>query len=383
MFNKIDINSVKLNNIILLSRMFGVGSKKGLEVLKKLNETKLLNNTLPEIADKLKLTPNVKSLFVSADYKISKHIIKDCNKHNIKILTYFDKEYPDVLRNLEAPPFLLYIKGTLPDFDNLPSISVVGPRKCSDFGEKAAFSLGYRLAKSGMIVVSGGAVGCDSFAHKGALKSGGITVLVLGCGIMSDYLPNNKAMREAISKTGCLISEYPPFEEPTKYTFPIRNRIISGLTLGTVVIEASERSGALITASHAMEQGKDVFVIPGNPTLYQYKGSNKLLRDGAKPLIDASDIFNEYLPDFPDKIDVKKAFERPEKIKNTKKIQKNFNETLSNEAKIVYNYLDKQIFTTDDLCGANLSSDDILSAITELEFEHLIEALPGGKYKKI
>ena len=155
---------------------------------------------------------------------------------------------------------------------------------------------------------------------------------------------------------------------------------MSGLSLGTVIIEAGKRSGALITANHALEQGKDVFVIPGMPNMKQYEGSNALLRDGAKPLLDTSDIFNEYIPLYSDKIDIEKAYKtvpKPEKVKNNKKI---LNVTLSNHAKIVYNCLDKEKFYPDDL-NTGLSPSDLLSALTELEMEFIVRALPGGQYE--
>ena len=193
-------------------------------------------------------------------------------------------------------------------------------------------------------------------------------------------MPENRHLRETISKNGCLISEYPPYTAATKYSFPIRNRIISALSLGTVVIEASLKSGSLITARLANEQGRDVFVIPGNPSLDNYKGSNALLRDGAIPLLNASDIFNQYLLKFPEHIDIEKAFleEKDERI--NEKIKKNLDIGLSKEAKIVYNNLNSQKFTVDDLLSLDLSDDQLLSALSELEIEGIIKALPGGIY---
>ncbi len=319
-------------------------------------------------------------------------IVNNCKDNGIDIISYGSKYYPFCLSVIENPPIVIYVKGRLPDFDNFPVISIVGPRKVSDFGKKAAFSLSFRLAKAGFTVVSGGALGCDTYAHAGALKAGGITVLVMACGILSDYLKENAGLRDAVSKSGCLISEYPPETNATRYSFPIRNRIISALSLGTVVIEAGEKSGSLITARHAYEQGRDVFVIPHSPKDKGCEGSNALLRDGAKPLIDSSDIFNEYIVRFPDKINIERAFSErilPEIEKKTEKIQKkeensqkNLNETLSKEAKIVYNYLDKQKFLPEDLIGTGLTSQELISALTELEMEFLIRAIPGGMYEK-
>ncbi len=307
-------------------------------------------------------------------------ILKQCKEDNIKLISYTDSKYPEALKEIINPPLVLYVKGELPDFDNTPSISIVGPRRVSDFGKRAAYSLGYRLARAGMTVVSGGAVGSDTYAHIGALKSGGKTVLIMGCGFNVNYLEENRALREHIEKHGCLISEYPPNTPITKFTFPVRNRLISALSLGTVIIEASTRSGGLITANHAIEQCRDVFVIPGSPEKAEYKGSNKLLRDGAKPLLDASDIFNEYIVRFPDKINIERAYEKEPKSTKTQKNKKILNETLSNEAKIVYNCLDTQKFYPDEL-NTGLDGNKLLSALTELEMEFIIKALPGGQYE--
>lgn len=307
-------------------------------------------------------------------------IIEQCKKSKIQLIKYDDAIYPDTLKTICNPPMVLYVKGSLPDFDNTPVISIVGPRKVSEFGKKAAYSLGYRLGKAGFTVVSGGAVGSDTYAHIGALKAGGKTVLVMGCGFNVSYLEENRALREHIENNGCLISEYPPDTPITRYTFPVRNRLISALSLGTVVVEAGARSGALLTANHAIEQGRDVFVIPGNPNAQEYKGSNALLRDGAKPLLDASDIFSEYISLFPDKIDIERAFKKEPKSENLQKNKKILNETLSNEAKIVYNCLDTQKFYPDEL-DTGLDSGKLLSALTELEMEFIIRALPGGQYE--
>lgn len=277
---------------------------------------------------------------------------------------------------------MLYLKGKLPNVDETPAVCIVGPRKSSEFGQKAAYSLGYRLASAGMTVVSGGARGSDFYAHSGALKAEGKTVLVMGCGIESDYLPENAALRRAVSENGCLVSEYPPFEGASKYTFPVRNRLMSALADAVIITEAGVRSGAVNTANHALNQGKEIFVIPGSPADENYAGSNALLRDGARPLLDISDILNEYLPRYPDKIDIEKAIKKRAKPEKTEVHKKLSIETLSNAAKIVYNQLNKPIFYPDEI-NTSLEPGDILSALTELEIEGLIRSLPGGRYELI
>lgn len=320
----------------------------------------------------------------------AEEIVKECNDSGIEIIPFGSEKYPYCLSVISNPPLLLYVKGNFPDFDKTPAICIVGPRKVSEFGKKAAYSIAYRLSSCGMIVVSGGALGSDSYAHSGALKSGGKTVLVMGCGINSSYLAENAELRNLVSKNGCLISEYPPKQLPTRYSFPVRNRILSGLCVGTVVIEAGQKSGALITAGCANEQGRDVFVIPGSPKQSEYIGSNALLRDGAKPLLDIFDIFNEYVLRFPDKINLEMLNNKIKIDKNNakdKKILKDnkklTNETLSKEAKIVYNQLNKHKFYPEEIKNTGLTSQELLSALTELEMEFIIKAVPGGQFELI
>ncbi len=370
-----------LSNLLILQSAFGAGSAKAHRYYKAFEDKGLLASSITDILKTDIISSADKDKVKSAKSAFTKILI-ECKLHGIWVLPITDKRFPERLRNIPVPPLVLYIKGELPQVDNEPLFCIVGPRKVSGFGQKAAYSLGYRLAKAGMTVVSGGALGADYYAHLGALKSGGKTIAVLGCGIANGYLPQNKKLRDTIAKNCCLISEYPPSAPAGKRTFPVRNRLLSGLSLGVLVVEAGEKSGALITARHACEQGRDVFVIPGNPTYKQYKGSNKLLRDGAYPLIDANDVFDMYLPSFSEKIDVLKAYE-PRIEKNSKKNTKKSCETLSKEAKIVYNYLDKPKFIADDLLPLGLSYDELLSALTELEVEHFIRAMPGGMYELI
>lgn len=374
--------NITLVNLIAIQQAFGAGSIKAVKIFTVLREADMLDDTL--FTSKIKEAIDAKDAdkILSVDIKKIYKIIEDCLKNNINTVTICDCEYPDRLRNIPDCPIVLYIKGEFVDIDNMPLISIVGPRKISDFGKKAAFSLAKRLGKAGMVVVSGAALGADTCAHKGALSVNAKTIAVLGCGICYDYLSENRSLREKISKNGCLVSEHPPYAPATKYSFPIRNRLISALSMGTVVIEASLKSGSLITARLANEQGRDVFVIPGNPTLDNYKGSNALLRDGAIPLLNAADIFNQYIGRFPEQIDVERAFAE-EAMDEGKKSQKNLQLGLSNETKMVYNNLNNQKFTADDLLNLNLSDDGLLSALTELEIEGLIRALPGGIYEVI
>ena len=376
--------------LIWLQLALGAGNIRAIKALQYFKNAKnIYNADLKERIKSKVFTKNELLKLQNTKLTEAEQIVKVCKDNGIDMIAYGTKGYPHCLSVIDNPPLVLYVKGDFPDFDNIPAISIVGPRKVSDFGKKAAFSLAFRLASSGITVVSGGALGTDTYAHAGALKSGNRTALLMGCGILADYLKENANLRNAVCEKGCLISEFPPHTPAGKHTFPIRNRLIAALSLATVVIEAGKKSGALITAKYAYEQGRDVFVIPGMPNKKEYEGSNALFRDGAKPLIDASDIFNEYIVRFPDKINIEKAYKnrilpdkKPDTEKKTKNSEKNLNETLSKEAKIVYNYLDKQKFFPDDISGTELSPQQILSALTELEMEFLIRALPGGMYER-
>lgn len=314
----------------------------------------------------------------------AEEIISKCKNEKISILTVADSKFPKCLKDIENPPICLYYKGVFPDFDNEPCVCIVGPRNVSEYGKGASFSLSARLARAGFIIVSGGALGTDTYAHKGALKYGMKTALFMGCGINFRYLPENEKLRKLIVKTGgCLISEYPPDTASLGAHFPVRNRLMSAVSGGTVLIEAKKKSGSLITANYAMEQGKDVFVVPGTPGKAEYEGSNILLRDGAIPVIDATDVIREYISRFPDKIDIERAYKqekREERNEKNIKVKKISDISLSKEAKIVYNQLDKVEFYADDLVGFGLSDDEIISVLTELEIGGVIRAVPGGKY---
>jgi len=378
--------------LVWLNEAMGAGNPRSITALKYFGDAqRIYNSSEQERIDSGVFTKHDLLKLKSTSLAVALKILTECKINDIEIIDMADKRYPTALSVIDSPPILLYVKGKIPDFNNLPSIAVVGPRKVSDYGKKAAYSLSFRLARAGFIVVSGGALGCDTFAHAGALKSGGVTVLVLGCGILSDYLLENKPMRDKIQEKGCLISEYSPKSAPSKFTFPVRNRIMAGLTLGTVVVEAGAKSGALITARHANEQGRDVFVIPGLPDSPHHKGSNALLRDGARALLDLSDIFNEYILRFPDKINIERAYNtkilendvviKSENRDEEKIISKKFVETLSKEGEIVYNCIDKQKFLPEEIKNTGLSATKILAALTELEMEFLIRAIPGGMYE--
>lgn len=221
-------------------------------------------------------------------------ILGDCQREKLHILTYRDAAYPSRLKNIPDPPMVLYYKGQLPDWDSSPAIAVVGTRKASAYGLTTAKRMGYQIAKCGGLVVSGMAYGIDGLAMAGALSAGMPVVGVLGCGADVIYPKSNRALFADTERYGCILSEFPPGTEPNKWNFPRRNRIISGLGNGVLVVEAPEGSGALITARKANDQGRDVFAVPGNIDNPCCAGSNALLRDGAILAQCGWDVVGEY-----------------------------------------------------------------------------------------
>ena len=229
-------------------------------------------------------------------------ILRDCYDKGIHILTYQDGAYPSRLHVIGDPPLLLYYRGVLPDFDSEPAIAVVGTRSASPYGLVTAKRLGYQIAQCGGLVISGLAAGIDSMAMTGALTQGKPAVGVLGCGADVVYPRWNENLFADVAARGCLLTEYPPGTPPEGYHFPRRNRIISGLSCGVLVVEAPEKSGALITAQYALDQGRDVFTIPGNIDVPSCMGSNRLLREGAIAVSSGWEIMEEYVTRFPGRI---------------------------------------------------------------------------------
>jgi DNA processing protein len=203
-----------------------------------------------------------------------------------------DSAFPPLLRELHDPPPQLYLRGGPADVLHGPAVAIVGARSCSSYGAQVARTLGRELGAAGVVVVSGLARGIDGEAHRGALEAGGRTVAVLGCGIDRDYPRRNSELASRIEASGAIVSEYSPGIEPAPWRFPARNRIVAGLSLATVVVEARSRSGALITADFALELGREVFAVPGEITAGLSAGSNDLLRQGATPLLAAEDVLD-------------------------------------------------------------------------------------------
>lgn len=287
-----------------------------------------------------------------------------CEKQGVRILCLQDADYPDRLRNIPDPPTVLYIRGTLPPVDDRLTIGIVGTRKASAYGREMAESIGRELAEAGAVVVTGLAEGIDSAAAKGALQSPGAVIAVLGTSTDKVYPAWNGKLQGAVEKSGALVSEYPPGTGPTRASFPQRNRIISGLSLGITVVQAPQKSGSLITAARAQEQGRDVFAVPGMANDAGFAGSHALIRDGAQLVCSGEDILEEYRFRFPQLL----AFRDGRQVRNSRREAPQ--PALDKAGDVGYHALKEQLEELTEtelelvglLAGGEKHSDDLIAA---------------------
>lgn len=331
--------------------------------------------------------------------------LETCLKGDVSFLTPEDPKYPDRLRALYDAPVLLYYKGTLPEFDDLPTIALVGTRKASPYGLKTAQRLGGEIAQGGGLVVSGLAEGVDAAAMLGALNQRASVVGVLGCGIDLVYPRKNKDLYLQTECQGCILTEYAPGTPPLRWNFPKRNRIISGLSCGTVVVEAPEKSGSLLTARLALDQGRDVFVVPGNVDDPRCAGSNRLLRSGAIAVSCGQDVLAEYQGLYGGKLPRYSPIsreEKPEKPGAKEPLKKKLSREpidkavpglysdrvvpgirLSEEERRVLDAIGPgEILVDEVIAKSGLPTGKLLSLLTMLELKGAICRLPGKRVSK-
>ena len=292
----------------------------------------------------------------------------------IRIITILDDEYPFYLKNIHSPPAVLYIKSNSP-FEFIPSIAIVGTRKDSPYGERITKELSMELSMRGFIIVSGMARGIDSVAHRAALEAGGKTIAVLGCGVDVVYPKENAELAEQIRKQGAVISEFGMGTSPSRENFPRRNRIISGLSLGVIVTEASARSGSLITTRFALEQGREIFAVPGKINAPNSDGVNGLIKHGAKLVQNVEDILSELQPTiYTNKTARKKTRENIVlKPANLSPDEKKTYETLSDEPVHIDKIMDK----------TQLSIGALSQILLTLELKKIIKQIPGKMFIRI
>lgn len=359
-----------------------------------------------------------------------------CRNEGIKLLTPLHKAYPKRLFAIPRKPLLLYCRGIIPALDNYACIAAVGTRDMSEYGRNNAYTLSFDMARVGAVIVSGMARGIDGVCHRGALDAGGFTVAVLGCGIDRIYPAEHRGLYDEIARGGLIISEYKPGTPPEGRNFPVRNRIISGLCDGTLVVECSEQSGAMHTARHAITQGRDIFALPGKVGEKNSTGVNKLIADGARIVTGASDIVSAYAEKYPLTLNLEKlprpgvtdrrrrefiaktesartesadsyiaeTEEAPKRVYPTKRKKSisqaheteladrsergatpAFDESSlgDNERKIYALISDETPVSADELTVSGLTMSEIITALTLLEIKRAIRFAGAGKYIRI
>lgn len=313
-------------------------------------------NDVKNLNDEIRIENKIKEKLtqVSSNFDFDRYV-NYMHSNDIQYTTIYDKTYPEILRRIDDSPKLLYIRGCLEE--KRPGLAVVGSRKCTDYGRWAAEKLVKDLSDYGVNIISGLALGIDRIAHTTAIKSGLKTIGVLGCGVDTVYPAGNRGVyNDIINGNGAIVSEFRLETPPLPFHFPLRNRIISGLALGLIIIEAKEKSGTLITANYAATQGKEVFSLPGNINSIYSRGTNALIRDGAKIITDVSDIVEE----IPDLRMVRE---------NIKKIDKDLSR-LSDDEKVVYELIVLQPMSIDEISQvAHMPISLLMSVITMLELK--------------
>ena len=361
------------------------------------------------------ILPDELSELAERDVAEVNRIVRRCQEEDIRILTFQDATYPERLRNIPDPPYVLYVRGNLPAVDAEITVSIVGTRRSTPYGDKMARNIAYELASKGGIVVTGLAAGIDSRAAEGALLAQRPVIGVLGCAITEVYPAWNTRLYDDVRACGALISEYPPDVKGNRSWFPRRNRIMAGLGLGVVVGEAPLRSGALITAHRALDYGRDVFAVPANADAPNGKGSNNLLREGAAIAENGWDVLREYADRFPDRIlpdgrgDLPEELavpEEPQHAQNAEKekapgsgflkfriptrrreqaqarpkLEDQLKDLSENQLKIIGVMSDRSMHMDDiiDLCG--LPASAVLSELTMLQIKGFVKQEQGKRF---
>jgi len=357
-----------------------IGSRRGKSLLERFKTPKaILEASLEDIGEVENIGRGVARKIVEGRKKIDlDRQIKLIERNNLKLIPLNSEFYPSNLKSIFDPPLLLFVKGEMLPQDYF-SIAIVGTRLASFYGRTMAEKLSRELTEKGFTIVSGGARGIDTCSHQAALRAKGRTLVVLGCGLDIAYPPENKKLFEEISEKGALISEFPLATRPDKGNFPMRNRIISGLSLGVVVIEAPHKSGALITVTHANEQGREVFSVPGHADSFASRGTNQLLREGAKLVENADDIIEELEPILKSKIKELKGNE-PEAVQKKQILIK---PELSEEEAKLYDLLSLGPLDLDDIIAKGQLSVSATSAVlTTLELKKLVKQSTGKIFAK-
>lgn len=370
--------------IMWLARIDGISTRKKWDIIKYFKGAK---NFFYADVSEIRLFCNKNRININniLDVKreeIIEEYIKEIEQCKVRFICEDDKDYPELLKDIPDSPLGLYIIGDMPK-DTENKVGVIGARKCTQYGAMNAYKFGKDLAINNVVVVSGMAMGIDSMAHKGAIDGGGKTIAVLGCGIDIVYPPSNEGLREDIIKNGCIISELPLKTPPYPANFPMRNRIISGISDAVLVVESAKKSGTLITVGQALEQGRDIFAIPGNINNPMSEGTNNLIKECAFPATNVDDILSDlgiiykYSKDnFYNKDENIKIEKNKEKIDNIKNL-------LAPDEKIVYSCIKDSPITVDEIMiNAKIDIKTVQYVLTMLELKGYVQKLAGQRYIK-
>jgi len=353
-----------VHSLLHLASISGVGSQRIRNLVGHFGSSKaVLDASIQELCEvdgiDKKTARSIKSQITP---QFAEEQISLTEKHGAKIVTFWDSDYPEILKTIHDPPILLYVKGEL-DGKEEKRIAVVGMRSPSQYGRWVAERFGEDLARQGISVVSGMARGIDTASHRGALRGNGKTLAVLGCGVDVIYPPENRDLYHQIADQGAVISEFPMKTEPLGVHFPRRNRIISGLCRGTVVVEAGNKSGALITAYMALEQGREVFAVPGNIRSLKCRGTHRLIKQGAKLIESVEDIISE----IPQWKEMEKR--RPKEA---------VSELLSSDEKKIWEVLSEEPIHIDRISSeAKMTTSEALALLLSLELKNCVKQLSG------
>jgi DNA processing protein len=318
------------------------------------------------------------SIFGQAGLEEAARILESCAKAGCQVVAYSSDDYPERLKQIPDPPLALYVHGDVKVLAQL-SIAIVGTRRPTAYGSQVAQRMSRDLAQRQLVIVSGLARGVDSAAHRGALEAAGKTVAVLGSGVDVIYPRENKKLAEQIAASGAVIAEFPPGTSPAPENFPIRNRIISGLSLGVLVVEAAEYSGSLITARLAVEQNREVFAVPGNITSAQSFGPNHLIKQGAKLVDEWMDIVEEFPAEI--RMQLLPAADASEETAPSE-TGLLFEQSLTPDQKAVFEVLraDAPLFVDAILTSVPVTPPRVMTALLELEMTGVIRQLPGKNF---
>ncbi len=404
--------SKQTTDLIHLNLIQGIGQKTILFLMDKFGSAEKILNATPQELERIgELSSNARNSLTQKNLGCPlEHELALIDEFGCHVITYYDDDYPLLLKQIDTPPLLLYVRGELKPEDAV-SIALVGSRQAKDYGRRVSYQLSYQLAKRGLTITSGLAKGIDTCAHRGALDANGRTIAVMGNGLSIVYPAANSKLVERIVESGALISEFRMGMNPRAENFPIRNRIISGLTFGTVVVEASNRSGALITARLASEQGREVFAVPGQIFSELSTGTHRLIDDGAKLINTVEDLLEALPQHFRNQITTPTAVTgsdadtiiqqpRPDNKRTprhtdpttadidtseNKKVAANVPiPDLTPDEKVVFNAIEIPTSHIDSIVRTTeLPINQVSSVLLMLELKGIIEQLPGKMFSKV